>query len=100
MFEIQEHHASFDAGVVDKPEAGTGNLTNAIAAVASLAAGMIHDFRNPLGTIRSVSEILLDVDVNAAQFKATFQKYAQCCHSHAGIIDGPNRFTSWEPRAS
>jgi two-component system, sporulation sensor kinase E len=69
MFEIHELHPLLDARLVDKPKTGTDNLTNAIATTGWLAAGMIHDFRNPLGTIRSASEILLDVDVNAAQLK-------------------------------
>jgi len=69
MFEIHEHDTLLDARLVDEPEAGTDNLTNAIATTGWLAAGMIHDFRNPLGTIRSASEILLDVEVNAAQLK-------------------------------
>jgi signal transduction histidine kinase len=69
MIEIQEHHPSPDTRVVDEPEARTDNLTNAIATTGWLAAGMIHDFRNPLGTIRSASEMLLDADVNAVQLK-------------------------------
>jgi signal transduction histidine kinase len=69
MFKLHGHVASLDARLVDGPETGTGNLTNAIATTGWLAAGMIHDFRNPLGTIRSVSEILLDVDVGAIQLK-------------------------------
>jgi nitrogen-specific signal transduction histidine kinase len=58
-----------DARLVDEPKTGSDNLANAIVTTGWLAAGMIHDFRNPLGTIRSASEILLDVDVNAAQLK-------------------------------
>jgi signal transduction histidine kinase len=69
MIEIHEHHRLLDARLVDDPETGTDNLTNAIATTGWLAAGMIHDFRNPLATIRVASEILLDVDVNAAQLK-------------------------------
>jgi signal transduction histidine kinase len=69
MFEIHEHHQLLDARLVDDPETGTDNLTNAIATTGWLAAGMIHDLRNPLATIRAASEILLDVDVNAAQLK-------------------------------
>jgi signal transduction histidine kinase len=69
MFDIHEHHPLLDARLVDETKTGTENLTNAIATTGWLAAGMIHDFRNPLGTIRAASEILLDVDVNAAQLK-------------------------------
>src|SRR5271154_1106977 len=69
MFEIYERHRLLDARLVDEPETGTDNLTNAIATTGWLAAGMIHDFRNHLGTIRSASEILLDADVNAGQLK-------------------------------
>jgi len=69
MFEIHERHRLLDAVLVDEPETGIDNLTNAIATTGWLAAGMIHDFRNPLGTIRAASEILLDTDVNAAQLK-------------------------------
>jgi signal transduction histidine kinase len=69
MFEIHEHHPLVNARLVDEPGPGTDNLTNAIATTGWLAAGMIHDFRNPLGTIRGASEILLDVEVNAAQLK-------------------------------
>jgi signal transduction histidine kinase len=66
---IHEHHPLLDARLVDEPKTGADNLTNAIATTAWLAAGMVHDFRNPLGTNRSASEILLDVDVDAAQLK-------------------------------
>src|SRR5271154_3773352 len=69
MFEIHEHHASLDVRLVNEPETGTDNLANAITTTGWLAAGMIHDFRNPLGTIRTAAEILLDVDVDAAQLK-------------------------------
>src|SRR5271154_6116550 len=57
MFEIHEHHASLDVRLVNEPETGTDNLANAIVTTGWLAAGMIHDFRNPLGTIRSASEM-------------------------------------------
>jgi signal transduction histidine kinase len=69
MFEIHEDHSSPDRRVVDQPHAATDSVTNGIATTGWLAAAMIHDFRNPLGTIRSVSEILLDGGVNAAQLK-------------------------------
>ncbi len=69
MFEIHEDHISPKARVADQPRAATESVTNGIAMTGWLAATMIHDFRNPLGTIRSVSEILLDGDVNAAQLK-------------------------------
>src|SRR3954468_9680008 len=67
MIEIHKRYASLDARVVEEPETRAADLTKAIAATGWLAAGMIHDFRNPLGTIRSASEILLDMDVSAAQ---------------------------------
>src|ERR1700733_13353037 len=69
MFEIHEHDTLLDARLVDEPEIGTDNLTNAIATTGWLAAAMIHDFRNPLGTIRSASESLLDVDVSSPQLR-------------------------------
>jgi hypothetical protein len=68
MSKTHEHHP-LDAQLVDEPETGTDNLTNAIATTGWLAVGIIHHFRNPLGTIRGASEVLLDMEVNAAQLK-------------------------------
>jgi signal transduction histidine kinase len=69
VFQIHEHHEPIDSEAIHEPDAGTDSLTSAMAATGWRAAAMIHDFRNPLGTIRSVSEILLDADVNADQLK-------------------------------
>ena len=86
MFEIHEHDTLLDARLVDEPEAGTDNLTNAIATTGWLAAGMIHDFRNPLGTIRSASEILLDVEVNGAQLKRLARNMHRAATRMQGLL--------------
>ena len=69
MFQIHECYAPVDSRTIDEPDARTDSLTNAIAATGWLAAAMIHDFRNPLGAMRSASEILLGVEVSADQLK-------------------------------
>lgn len=65
MLQIQEHHSSIESSSAPRPRARLDNLTKAMAETGWFAAAMIHDIRNPLGTIVSASEVLLDVDASA-----------------------------------
>jgi signal transduction histidine kinase len=67
-----------------------------ISAIEWLSSSIVHDLRNPLGTIYAAAEMLMDLDLGPTPGEAAFDQYLSRSRSHAGITGRPQQRCPWK----